>query len=162
MYNAVKYYSDKEAASMAQTKYNDKLNASKVVQPKVNISSVGTKAVLPAYEYDKLIKTIPVGLVVTADKMRMFLAAKFKAMECCPLTTNSALMLVANASEERNGVNPTPYWRVLKSDGGLNDKYPGGDAAQKARLEAEGHAVVGEPGSYYLNDIYGKYFTFRM
>ena len=144
------------------TKYNDKLNDSKSVQPKVTISNVGTKAVLPAYEYDRLIKTIPAGLVVTAEKIRMFLAAKFKAMECCALTTNTALMLVANASEERNGVNPTPYWRVLKSDGGLNDKYPGGDAAQKAKLESEGLAVAGEPGKYYLKDIYGKYYTFRM
>ncbi len=36
----------------------------------------------------------------------------------------------------------TPWWRVLKSDGTLNPKMPGGVAEQKKRLQAEGHKVV--------------------
>ena len=38
----------------------------------------------------------------------------------------------------------TPYWRVLKDDGRLNEKFPGGVEAQAARLEEEGHTI--EPG----------------
>jgi len=38
----------------------------------------------------------------------------------------------------------TPYWRTLKTGGELNEKYPGGVAAQAARLETEGHTI--EPG----------------
>jgi len=30
------------------------------------------------------------------------------------------------------------YWRTLKADGFLSEKYPGGQDAQKKRLEAEG------------------------
>ena len=38
----------------------------------------------------------------------------------------------------------TPYWRTLKSKGELNEKYPGGVAAQATRLREEGHVI--EPG----------------
>ena len=34
-----------------------------------------------------------------------------------------------------------PYWRVTKSDGSLNPKFPGGVEAQARRLEAEGHKI---------------------
>ena len=45
------------------------------------------------------------------------------------------------ASFQRDG-DETPYWRTLKAGGELNEKYPGGAAAQKAKLEAEGHTVI--------------------
>jgi len=35
----------------------------------------------------------------------------------------------------------TPYWRTLKGKGELNEKYPGGVAAQSAKLKAEGHEI---------------------
>ena len=35
----------------------------------------------------------------------------------------------------------TPYWRVIKADGSLNPKFPGGVSAQAKRLEAEGHII---------------------
>lgn len=38
----------------------------------------------------------------------------------------------------------TPYWRTIKADGSLNEKYPGGAEAQSARLKEEGLAI--EPG----------------
>ena len=37
---------------------------------------------------------------------------------------------------------PTPYWRTLKANGELNEKYPNGIEAQKEKLEAEGHTIV--------------------
>jgi alkylated DNA nucleotide flippase Atl1 len=36
----------------------------------------------------------------------------------------------------------TPWWRTVKVGGALNEKYPGGAAAQAAHLKAEGHEVV--------------------
>jgi alkylated DNA nucleotide flippase Atl1 len=36
----------------------------------------------------------------------------------------------------------TPYWRTLKAGGALNEKYPGGVAAQAERLESEGHTII--------------------
>ena len=38
----------------------------------------------------------------------------------------------------------TPYWRTVKEGGKLNEKYPGGAAGQREKLEAEGFTV--EPG----------------
>lgn len=38
----------------------------------------------------------------------------------------------------------TPYWRTIKAGGKLNEKYPGGAAAQAEKLIAEGHQI--EPG----------------
>ena len=35
-----------------------------------------------------------------------------------------------------------PYWRTLKADGELNEKYPGGVESQKKQLEAEGHTII--------------------
>ena len=49
-------------------------------------------------------------------------------------------MTAANAVEEaaRNGKSlDIPYWRTLKADGSLNEKYPGGAEAQKNLLEKE-------------------------
>ncbi|MDP2916510.1 MAG: MGMT family protein [Dehalococcoidia bacterium] len=38
----------------------------------------------------------------------------------------------------------TPYWRTIKADGSLNEKYPGGTEAQAERLKEEGLTI--EPG----------------
>lgn len=40
----------------------------------------------------------------------------------------------------------TPYWRTLKANGELNEKYPGGIEAQKEKLEVEGHMIVQKAG----------------
>jgi alkylated DNA nucleotide flippase Atl1 len=40
----------------------------------------------------------------------------------------------------------TPYWRVVRSDGSLNEKFPGGMEAQAARLREEGHTIEGGKG----------------
>ena len=39
----------------------------------------------------------------------------------------------------------TPYWRVIKNDGSLNEKFPGGVEAQARHLKEEGHII--EPGT---------------
>ena len=36
----------------------------------------------------------------------------------------------------------TPYWRVIKDDGSLNPKYPGGINSQARNLRAEGFTVA--------------------
>jgi alkylated DNA nucleotide flippase Atl1 len=61
-------------------------------------------------------------------------------------------MTAANAVEE--GIQDgtllnIPYWRTLKADGFLNEKYPGGAEAQKRLLEDEGF-VVRQKGKRYF------------
>jgi alkylated DNA nucleotide flippase Atl1 len=63
------------------------------------------------------------------------------------MTTGIFLRIVAEVAEEdlRSGKGEvTPYWRVIKADGSLNEKFPGGIQAQAAHLKKEGHSI--EPG----------------
>lgn len=49
----------------------------------------------------------------------------------------------------------TPYWRTLKANGELNEKYPGGAMTQKEKLEAEGHTIIQKGRKnirYYVKD----------
>ena len=43
-----------------------------------------------------------------------------------------------------------PYWRALKADGFLNEKYPGGQEAHKERLENEGVEVIARGKKYQV------------
>ncbi len=47
----------------------------------------------------------------------------------------------AGEDEAEGRKDITPYWRTLKGKGELNEKYPGGVAAQAERLRAEGHEI---------------------
>jgi len=65
-------------------------------------------------------------------------------------------MTAANAAEEatRGGKRVSvPYWRTLKVDGQLNEKYPGGARAQKKLLEAEGFTVVQRGKRFFVEDF---------
>lgn len=95
----------------------------------------------PPIEYDKIMKTIPCGKLTTVGNIREYLAKRSGADFTEPITAGIFVSIAAWASFQRE-TNPTPFWRTLKSDGALNEKYPGGISAQKERLEQEGHTVV--------------------
>lgn len=92
-----------------------------------------------------LVKKVPKGKLATVRLIREKLAEDFKADVTCPLTTGIFLRISAEAAEEdrENGVkNIAPYWRVLKEDGSLNPKFPGGVKQQAEYLEKEGFQVL--------------------
>ena len=96
---------------------------------------------------DGLIRKVPKGKLVTVRQIRERLAKDFNAEATCPLTTGIFVRIASEAAEEdrANGKKRiTPYWRVIKDDGSLNPKFPGGVEAQSAHLQEEGHAI--EPG----------------
>ncbi len=68
-------------------------------------------------------------------------------------------MTVANAVEEaiakgeRSALTKIPYWRTLKADGFLNEKYPGGLEGHKKRLEKEGHKIIAKGRRYQVSDF---------
>jgi len=98
-------------------------------------------------DVDKLMRTIQQGKVATADQIRGRLAEDHRADLTCPLCTGIFIRISAEAAEEdlREGkAEITPYWRVLKANGSLNEKLPGGIESQAARLRKEGHGI--EPG----------------
>jgi alkylated DNA nucleotide flippase Atl1 len=64
-------------------------------------------------------------------------------------------MTTANAAEEaeNQGRNLNiPYWRTLKADGFLNEKYPGGPETQKEKLEEEGFTVIRKGKKYVVEN----------
>ncbi|RJQ28604.1 MAG: MGMT family protein [Peptococcaceae bacterium] len=96
---------------------------------------------------DALIHKVQKGRLVTVRQIRERLAGDFKADVTCPLTTGIFIRIAAEAAEEdlRMGREEiTPYWRVVRDDGSLNEKFPGGVEAQAARLKEEGYTI--EPG----------------
>lgn len=93
---------------------------------------------------DGLIRKVPKGKLVTVRAIRERLAKDFKAEATCPLTTGIFIRIAAEAAEEDLGKGKkrvTPYWRVIRDDGSLNQKFPGGVEGQSARLREEGHAI---------------------
>ncbi|MEO0108578.1 MAG: MGMT family protein [candidate division WOR-3 bacterium] len=93
---------------------------------------------------DQLIKQIPRGRLATIPMIMDRLAQDHRCTATCPTTTGIFLCIVAEAAEERlkAGVKSvTPYWRVIKADGSLNEKCPGGAAHQAILLQSEGHDI---------------------
>ena len=97
---------------------------------------------------DALMQKAPSGQLVTVDQIRERLAKDFQVDSTCPLTTGIFVRISAEAAQEYLSMGRkdiTPYWRVIKSDGSLNEKFPGGVEAQARRLKEEGHTI--EPGT---------------
>ena len=139
---------------------NQKLNDSKdmpkvevLTEPKAIARYGGSRMLLaPPIEYDTLMKRVPNGKLITTDRLRDCLAKKHDADFTCPLTCGIFVNVAAHASMERGGVDETPWWRTLKKDGELNEKYPDGIDGQKLRLETEGHEVVQKGKRFFVKD----------
>ena len=95
----------------------------------------------PPIDYDKVMKQVPCGKVITVGKIREYFAKLSGADFTEPITAGIFVSIAAWASYQRS-TDETPYWRTLKADGELNPKYPGGVEAQKEKLEAEGHTII--------------------
>lgn len=108
----------------------------------------------PPIDYDQVMKRIPAGKLTTVGAIRDYFARENDADFTEPITAGIFVSIAAWASHQRED-DQTPYWRTLKAKGELNPKYPGGVAAQREKLEAEGHTIV-ERGRknlrYYVQD----------
>jgi hypothetical protein len=96
---------------------------------------------------DNLVWSIPKGKVATASMLMERLARDHGCNSTCPMTTGIFLRIIAEVAEEERSAGKkriSPYWRVLKSDGSLNSRFPGGIDHQAACLAEEGHRI--EPG----------------
>ena len=88
----------------------------------------------PPIDYDKVMKKVPYGKVITVGKIREHFAKLSGADFTEPITAGIFVSIVAWASYQRSE-DETPYWRTLKANGELNAKYPNGIEAQKEKLE---------------------------
>jgi alkylated DNA nucleotide flippase Atl1 len=107
-------------------------------------------------EVVELMKKIPGGKIITIVEICRAIAKKYKVKGCCSLTTGIFIMIAANAAEEslEEGRNLNiPYWRTLKANGFLNEKYPGGQESQKKLLEKEGFKIISRGKRYQVVDF---------
>ena len=159
---------------MAKKTFNEKLNYSgdlpkvtKITDPRfIQRYKADTMVIAAPIEYDRLMRKVPAGKLTTIDQMMACMAKKHKAGCACPMTAGIFVNISAKASEERRilepgGRNETPWWRTLKKDGQLNEKFPDGIEGQKIRLESEGHSIVQKGKRYLVADYEKKLYKFR-
>lgn len=149
---------------MAKKTYNEKL-VTDTDLPRVEfVQGDGTMAkrfgtgnmlIAAPMEYNELMKQVPRGKLVTTTQLRETLAKKHGADFTCPLTCGIFVNIVANASREREQSgegDPVPYWRTLKKDGELCEKYPDGIDGHKLMLEMEGFEILKKGKRYFVKD----------
>jgi alkylated DNA nucleotide flippase Atl1 len=104
----------------------------------------GMMLIPTALEVDAMVRKIPRGEVRTLAQIRKRLAHWHNVDVTCPLVTGIFLRIVAEAAEEdrqAGRADITPYWRVVRDDGRLNAKFPGGVERQAEHLLGEGHTI---------------------
>jgi alkylated DNA nucleotide flippase Atl1 len=106
-------------------------------------------------------KKVPFSKLTTIVEICKSIAKRYRVKGCCSLTTGIFIMTAAHAVEEAKKENKDldiPYWRTLKADGYLNDKFPGGAESHKALLEKEGFKVV-RTGKRFRVENYQTYLV---
>lgn len=109
----------------------------------------------PPIYYNEIMKKVSKGKLITVKQMREYLAKENNVDFTDPMTAGIFVNIVAWASYQRRQ-DITPYWRTLKTDGELNDKYPEGIELQKRLLEEEGHTIITKGTKnikYYVKDF---------
>jgi len=141
-------------------KFNPKFPCGKALQ-KMGAKPGDSVVLVAPLEVDGIMKNVPRGKLITLNEICEVLAKRHDVKFCCTLTTGIFIMIVAHAAEEtkeKGERNSTPYWRTLKMDGFLNDKYPGGAEAQKKLLEKEGFKIL-KKGKKYVVENYEDYLV---
>lgn len=117
--------------------------------PKIVDTPRGVMLVPKPLDVDFVIREVKSGKLVTVSQIRERLARDFETEWTCPMTTGIFIRIAAEAAEEDmidGKENPTPYWRVIKTNGSLNEKFPGGVEHQASYLKEEGHAIESSKG----------------
>jgi len=134
------------------------------IPPKMSRFGSGTMLIPTPKLVDEMIRKVPKGKLVTVSELRRKLAHDFRTDVTCPLTTGIFVRIAAEAAEEdrANGKKRiAPYWRVIKDDGSMNPKFPGGSPQQTRYLRAEGFAVAHKGKTPRVQDFDGRLFQFK-
>jgi alkylated DNA nucleotide flippase Atl1 len=102
-----------------------------------------TMVISTPQEIESFVAQIPKGKLATLETLRHVIAERHGTTITCPVTTGLFLGTVARAAEEQvmmGAKRVTPWWRVIRNDGTLNEKFPGGIAEHEKRLAAEGQS----------------------
>jgi len=126
------------------------------IPPKMSQFGKGSMLIPTPKLVAKVVCGIGKGRLMTIGEIRRTLANDFSADVTCPLTTGMFLRIAAEAAEEdrANGrKRVTPYWRVVKENGGLNPKFPGGEPEQARHLRSEGFTIIKRGKSSFVKDF---------
>lgn len=134
------YFNSNFPCAKALEKLGAKLNDSVVLAPPTDV-----------YE---IMKSVPEGKLITLNKICEILAKKYDAKFCCTLTTGIFVVISANASIEMG--DNLPFWRTIKNDGCLNEKFICGIEKQIEFLEKEGHTIIKRGKKYFVKDFENK------
>lgn len=151
---------------MPKKSAKEKLHCKKdlpTIKPAPEIWGGGTMVIAHPEEIDAVMRSVPLGKLITIDELRTWLATKHNANICCPMTAGMFSNIAAAAAQEdvdAGETNITPYWRTLKKNGELNPKYPGGLDGHKELLEQEGHTVVQKRKRMFVSEYTGKLHIF--
>ena len=152
----------KEKTKSWREKLNDSKGLPKVEKIEGEMSmrwGKGTVAIPAPIEVNGFMAKVPEGKVTTINEIREAVAKKHKATIGCPITSGIFAWISAYAAEEDRADKKkdiTPWWRTLKSDGQLNEKYPGGIQKQKRLLEKEGQTIIKKGKKYLVEGYEGK------
>lgn len=149
--------------------FNAMLNDSKdmpkiqVITDKKSIRKYGGDKMYfaPPIAYDQVMRRVPYGKLLTVGAIREYFTRQNGADFTEPITAGVFVSIAAWASCQRKE-DKTPYWRTLKANGELNEKYPGGIDAQRELLEKEGHIIVKKGRTnirYYVKDYEQALFS---
>ncbi|GCE24198.1 MGMT family protein [Dictyobacter kobayashii] len=95
------------------------------------------KMLLPcAATVEAQLQNIPESKLITTELLQKRLAAQFNVEVACPVVTRKALETIAN-----NPNKNVAYWRVIKKNGELMARFPGGVEGQAAHLKDEGFTI---------------------
>lgn len=140
-------------------KLNDPKDLPKVVHLKGKAQrryKVKTMAIPSPREVFSLIRQVPKGRIATTTALQSVVASGHAAAMACPVTTGIFVWISAHASEEleaKQAGSGAPYWRIIKSDGSLNPKFPGGVASQARHLAQEGVATEKRGAKTYVTNL---------
>ena len=109
----------------------------------------GTMVIPKPLDVDALMRKVRKGKLVTQSQIRGVLARASMADHACPLTTGIFIRIASEAAEEDRKAGKkriTPYWRTIRDNGRLNERFPGGARAQAAKLRKEGFIIEAQKG----------------
>jgi hypothetical protein len=105
----------------------------------------GTMLIATPLHIQKLMQKPRKGKLLTINQIRERLAKDFGTTTTCPLTTGIFARIVAEAANEdlaSGKSRVTPFWRLIRDDGSLMEKFPGGASEQAKMLRKEGHTII--------------------
>jgi hypothetical protein len=154
---------------VSRTSWREKLEKPqdvKVVKipPKMSRFGSGTMLIPTPKLVDEMIRKVPKGKLVTVSELRRKLARDFRTDVTCPLTTGIFVRIAAEAAEEERAQGKkriAPYWRVIKDDGSMNPRFPGGTEQQIRYLAAEGFQVSNKGKTPRVQEFEGRLFQFK-